>query len=523
VSPAFSEPRFLTAAGEPCAAAEWTELLLEIPVDPQDWVSVFVAVNGREQAVQLRRFAGAPRPVIAWPRSGAGRYRVEIRKPDAAPQRHRLDIPPAKLDGDGLAILLDDLDRRLPHALAVALQRAGALAGLSIRPPEAVTPEAEAARLRRIVEGEPGGAPGLLAVLAAIAADPHRILQSVETFVPLDRLRRPEPVALRRALYTAHDVDDEGRPLRAPDRRIEPSVDVPENRIVRALVELVRRRLAALDRGGRFAVEDLRGAVDLARRRAPFLDAVGPLAAPPSKPTLVMVRHPFYRRALALWRDLTQGLAVTLDEPKVDAPFRDVPSLYEVWATLVTLEAAVAAATAAGFRVVKQTLVRRHPGDLTVSVLPDSRLVAMADDTGRRFEVQAQPSFGPTTEPLCSASFTQRPDIALVLVEPDGRRRLVLLDPKYKLDGEVATGADADAAPSPTGGPMKTDIDKMHAYRDAIVAARTGTRVVEHAAILYPGPTRRFAGDVSAITARPGEADETARGVSDLVAGLLAS
>ena len=59
--------------------------------------------------------------------------------------------------------------------------------------------------------------------------------------------------------------------------------------------------------------------------------------------------------------------------------------------------------------------------------------------------------------------------------------RLFVFDPKYKLDSE---GHDEESL---TGRPHKTDIDKMHAYRDAI-RGEGGKRVIEYAAILYPGP-----------------------------------
>ena len=56
---------------------------------------------------------------------------------------------------------------------------------------------------------------------------------------------------------------------------------------------------------------------------------------------------------------------------------------------------------------------------------------------------------------------------------------LILFDPKYKLDSET-NGEPGD------GKPKKVDIDKMHAYRDAIRLA-DGDRVIRYAATNYPG------------------------------------
>jgi predicted component of viral defense system (DUF524 family) len=56
---------------------------------------------------------------------------------------------------------------------------------------------------------------------------------------------------------------------------------------------------------------------------------------------------------------------------------------------------------------------------------------------------------------------------------------------------------------APDGKPKKMDIDKMHAYQDAIRDEK-GRRVVEHAAILYPGPEVRFDVGLEALQAVPG-------------------
>ena len=54
--------------------------------------------------------------------------------------------------------------------------------------------------------------------------------------------------------------------------------------------------------------------------------------------------------------------------------------------------------------------------------------------------------------------------------------------------------------------PKKVDIDKMHAYRDAI--RMNDERVVTYAAILFPGPPAPpFGSGVEAISAVPGGAE----------------
>jgi predicted component of viral defense system (DUF524 family) len=78
-----------------------------------------------------------------------------------------------------------------------------------------------------------------------------------------------------------------------------------------------------------------------------------------------------------------------------------------------------------------------------------------------------------------------------------GVPRVLVFDPKYKLEGEVIE----DVAPN--GSPKKVDIDTMHAYRDAI-RDEQGRRVVDYAVILYPGPEVRFDDGLEAMLAVPG-------------------
>ena len=74
--------------------------------------------------------------------------------------------------------------------------------------------------------------------------------------------------------------------------------------------------------------------------------------------------------------------------------------------------------------------------------------------------------------------------------------RVLVFDPKYKLEGEVSEGLAPDSKPK------KMDIDKMHAYRDAIRDEQE-RQVVEYAAILYPGPEERFDDGLEALQAVP--------------------
>ncbi len=97
-----------------------------------------------------------------------------------------------------------------------------------------------------------------------------------------------------------------------------------------------------------------------------------------------------------------------------------------------------------------------------------------------------------------------------------GPPKVYLFDPKYKLEGEFLEGESSD------GRPKKVDIDKMHAYRDAI-RDEEGRRLVRYAAILYPGPDMYYAEGLEAIIAYPGLDQALERRIRGLLGKALDS
>ena len=74
--------------------------------------------------------------------------------------------------------------------------------------------------------------------------------------------------------------------------------------------------------------------------------------------------------------------------------------------------------------------------------------------------------------------------------------------------------------PVPQGRPRKVDIDKMHAYRDAIRTGSGGV-VVTAAAILYPGESQTYSTGLAAIGAVPGRSDEARGAIRMVLAPIL--
>ena len=509
--------QFFTVAGDVVdRPQEWEPAVLDLGVPADAWETARCIVNGTALAVTLTRRFGAVRVMTEWPRSGPGAYRIEIAA-DGLSEIQTVTIDSAKLGEHGLSALVEELEQRLPASIALGLQRAGGLVGIRIRPPSENTLEQELIRLRRVVTG-PGDEPGLLQLLPAIAGDPHQMLTSEELWVRRERARRVPVGGLVQTLTRAANLDESSRPVQVLDQRVRSTVDVYENRLLKALVTEVKGRLLRLLRLGNLTgdgmTDDVRALLDSlseTERRAPFLRDVRAPEHALDRVTMVLLREPRYRALLERHREFHRSLWVELDDRRVDAPLQNVPSLYQSWGTLLVIEALLNVGTRLGYRVVEQHIVHRRPGALFVSILANGRLAVRLRHPVNGTEVTLIPerTYG-RSGILRSTSFTQRPDVAIEVRRPDGSIDVIVFDPKYKLD------ADEQGS----GLPLKSDVDKMHAYRDAIRDS-AGRHVVRMAATLYPGRTRQYGREVSALGAHPARPDLTLAEVESALGGSL--
>jgi hypothetical protein len=497
--------RLLDRAGAPAPVPrEWETMLVEARVPAEAWERAELTRNGAPLPLALRRLGGATRVVAEWPRSGCGRYALRLRV-DGEEHRAEWEVHPEKIGPDAFGRLLDDLEARLPASVALGLQRAGGLAGVDLLPPQESTLAAELVRLRRAVLGT-GSRPGLVSVLHALAPDPHRVLRAVEQWTRAERARRPHPARMAQALAQGRNVDAAGGPIRVLDTRVEHTFDVYENRLLNTFVSLVRTRLRRLEpvlRAPRHAplaaqAAELGQALHAARRRAPFLDEAGTLSHTPDRLTMVLLKRDPYRAALEGLLELHRRVAVQLRAPGLEAPLENLPGLYQLWGTLQVADALLHVAAEHGWRVSRQRLVQRTGDGLFVQVLPDNRAAITLARDGDGCQVRLIPErvYGRAGD-LRSFTYRQIPDVAVELRSPGAAPRVWLFDPKYKLDGEPLVDSRGG------GKPKKVDIDKMHAYRDAI-RTPAGRRVVRRAAILYPGPPVRYPGGIEAVSAIPG-------------------
>jgi hypothetical protein len=503
------------------ALLEWRPALVELLIDPADWISARLTLQDEPVQVSLRNFGGQVRVVAEWPRSGPGRYRLSLTAPAKTGERI-VTIEPRKISPASYQHLLADLETRLPVIVALGLQRAGGLTGISLPPPGQSMLAQELVRLRRAVNGVPGQRPGLIQVLEALATDYHHMLRGSEYWARQERARRPHPARLTQAVGRPNNWEG-GLPLQVIDSRVDPTADVYENRLVAVFTVEAMSRLRRLTRVLRDLqrntladeVMGLQQAVEQARRLAAFLDGVHPPAYLPTRTTMVLLKRPPYRAALEGYLELHRSVAVRLEDPALVSPLESLPRLYQVWGTLLVLAALLDVAPALGYAVRSERLTGRDLEGLFVRVLPDGQ-PALTLERGDGWSVRLLPerTYG-RTGPLHSISFPQRPDIAVELISPTGHTRAVIFDPKYKLDGDVLADDGGD------GGPQKMDIDKMHAYRDAI-RDRSLRRIVTYAAILYPGREIRYADDIEALTAYPGHSDNLESRLREVLAQALA-
>ena len=500
---------------------------MELPFPADRWEDVEAHVQEQRTAVFVTRLAGRTRVLIDWPRANAGHYEIRARC-GTDTHRRTVSIAPSKLSDEALAILLHDLEERLPIQVALALQRLGAFTGVGITPPDDATVASELLRLERAVDGT-SERPGLAAVLRQLGQQHHRMLVPFELPVSSVRARHPEPSRLHQALHPTNlmqgiPAGERIVPRTVIDRRVRHSADVYENRLVKLYWHQVASRLRRFRRhvpaGGEVAARAaaLEASLLQARAQASFLDEVTLPDVLPTKPTMVLLSVQPYRAALEGFLEFNRSYSVRLEDPALDAPFENIPYLYQQWGYLMVAHVLLHVGAELGFELEAQSLVRRDAAglftNLTSGGVPTVTLIHRG--TRRTARLYSERSYGATGS-LRSISFTQRPDVSVLLETPGERPQLLLFDAKYKLEGD-ASPPEPNADPVTLGLPKKVDIDKMHAYRDALRDER-GRHIVRHAAILYPGRTVAYTAGLAAIGAVPGS-PEVAK---ELRATLLAA
>ena len=520
--PPTSRLGFVDDRGAPCVPKEWAPGLIEVRADVEGWEEIRLWRQTESLPVYLKRLGGEVRILADWPRSDPGRYRLRLESPEGAEERV-LIIQPRKISPEAHSHLLEDLEVRLPVSVALGLQRAGAMTGVQLLPPGKSTLAQELFRLERAVSGV-RGRPGLIDTLPELSRAPHEILKSTELWVRGWQARRPHPARLAQTLSLKSNLRADGSPERVLDTRVEHTVDVYENRLVKAYFHQVQLRLRRLLRVAQAVQQHeisqraslLLAGLLQARRQAVFLDEVNLPTHLPTRLTMVLLKRPPYRAALDGFLEFRRSASVRLEDTRLDAPLENLPRLYQTWGTLRVIVALLRAAEGRGYRIDSHRLVGKDLDGFYVRVLPDGKpaVVLIHPIHGTVVKLITERTYSKVGN-LRSISFNQRPDVAVEVYPPNGPCRVYLFDPKYKLEGESLGEEIA------FGQPKKVDIDKMHAYRDAI---RDGgnRRPVRYAAILYPGAeTCHYEEGLEALSAYPGAETTLEKRIEELLCGAL--
>ena len=512
--------RFVDASGEPTdIPREWESSTLEIDITPAEWQDAQIRLQGELFSAVKATPSWGGTVFVEWPRSGPGNYLIELEAPTSSASM-AFTIRSGKLTSKALAHTIDALESGLPTSIAVGLQRMEALQGIRLLPRRESTLAQEILRLQRAVRGT-SRRPGLAHTLRSISRAPHRVFRSEDVWMRADRVRQPQPARLALAVAAAGNVSKDTELHRLIDQRVEQTADVYENRLLKIFVEEVTSRLRRLlaevsEREEELKrLEALSDELNSAERAATFLAEVNTPRDLPIVLTMVFLNRTEYRAVLDGLVEFRRSVAVHLEDAALDAPLQNIPYLYQRWCLLEVIDAVTRMAGDRGYRVVEERLTRRRQAALFIDVLPtDKPLVRYRhDESGTEVTLTHERTFRRIGSPR-SVSYPQRPDIVVEVRGPDLNPRLFVFDPKYKLDSEDRYDEGV------TGRPQKTDIDKMHAYRDAI-RVEGGIRVIEYAAILYPGPSKHFGDDVAALEAVGGREDELRFELDEVLASAL--
>ncbi|ALG68195.1 DUF2357 domain-containing protein [Beggiatoa leptomitoformis] len=476
-------PLFYTEQGDLLdAPLEWSPCLLVLATALDD--TTVVTLQGKRLELQKRRIQGTWRLVASLPRLGVGGYHLGLNG-----QIYVFTVQSSKLNPNEIEQLLIDLHYHLPASIALSLQRANVLVGGKVIEATQLTITSEINRLRNAIKGT-SAYRGLCDLLPALQHAPHQHICTENQWQTAQSARRPHPAQLIYALQ-AHNLDAQQSIKRVLDQRSELTVDVYENQLVKTYLHQVRQALCRL-RGiarCRVEVDALWQALLYAEHQAPFLQSVRLLTHLPQRETTVFQHVPLYQAVMLNYKLFQENISINLYNKSLELPLENLPVLYQLWGTLQILQALLTVGESEGYQVIKQALCVPDKLGWLVNILPNGKPALVLQHPIHHTTVSFIPE---RTYQQLGAGFQQRPDIAIEIENSVGELQVYLFDPKYKLDSHQDK-------------PQKVDIDKMHAYRDAI--RQRGKHVVRYAAILYPATTQQFTAEIAAFMAIPSQAE----------------
>lgn len=299
-------------------------------------------------------------------------------------------------------------------------------------------------------------------------------------------------------------------PALMEQRRTEATHDTPPNRFVKFALEHWRQVLGDIDRGLSFSEPSpatIRGRREVALRMGQIdevlhhdlFSATGPLTRFPADDQVLHKREG-YRDIFKAYVEfeLAARLSWSNESDSYSAGQRDVATLYEYWA-FIQLAEMIAQLVGKTFDMSPLLRVQSNGLNIVLRSGVETVLSGHTERHGRRMllELCFNRTYGAGGGPAGSWTRPMRPDYSLHIARAENERAgfepvVLHFDAKYRVDfvkelfgteGELGNEEATDAAQSSQlsrGGVVRSDLLKMHAYRDAI-------RRTAGAYVLYPG------------------------------------
>jgi hypothetical protein len=372
-----------------------------------------------------------------------------------------------------------------------------------------------------VLSRSPTGA--LVPALTSLLRDPHRRFDVEREHVRLHDARRIDARGLAAVASGAGAFVEAPRALRAtalssalggciPERidvpRARHTVDTAENRFVRAFLDEVmalvdRVEVRAREKSG--AVVWQRIADDCRHVRAALVPVVGhgvwrDVGAMTHVPlsSSVLQRRREYRDVLRHHLALRASARLPVDADVVATHLlgvKDIATMYELWCF---------------FAVVREVEALRGPPVRAGRLRADEVQVAVERGLAVVWSDGVEVAFNVAftkraTGERRSSSLLLRPDIVVRVPDEEGKASLHVLDAKLRVQRVREESDDSDCDSDGPGGLgfQRSDVAKMHAYRDALPSVRS-------AFVLYPGDDEVIhraleagASDVDAVGALP--------------------
>jgi hypothetical protein len=460
-----------------------------------EWEPAWIVIHGQWQDLpQLElRLSGQTLPLqwnpshqrlqTLWQRRSAGLYHLALFQADKLVLQMSLAVWPEGWGVAGLLNLLEDLYYLLPvewgNALATGKNH---WSGAYQKPARLRGWRQEFALLQALVLGNPQS-PGLLQALAIW--QPQLNVGKAKQIIEVERYQARSPVMTGSSLF---------RGKRISDRRPDWSADNAENRFVKALVTRLEQRMQQLAQwlGAKAELPVKQELLDWLKQLRQLYQSKenwSQIQARQTLPLLALTSRPDYQPFLRIWQRLSESFVFTGQAGHIHRSIEQLPSLYQTWCMIQVLLALKREAEKLGWKVISDHWVFGQDREW-IRVLPRGEIVLTLQhpQTQAKIEVYAERQFG-KMGPIQSMSYEQRPDLVALWSQAEKPYQIWLWDAKYRLGENLNR-------------PQKGDIDRMHAYRDAI-GTESGKKLVSSACILYPGPSMRYSPGLEALCASP--------------------